>query len=51
MFVYPVRADATLPSVFTDFTPVISTSSSLPPEKVNEELSSLLDTWGTVMNR
>jgi len=51
MFVYPVRADATLPSVFTDFTPVIPTSSSLPPEQVNEELSSLLDTWGTVMNR
>jgi thiamine transport system substrate-binding protein len=51
MFVYPVRADATLPAVFTDFTPVISTSSSLPPEQVNEELASLLDTWGTVMNR
>jgi len=51
MFVYPVRADATLPSVFTSFTPVIPTSTSLPPEQVNEELSSLLDTWGTVMNR
>lgn len=51
MFVYPVRADATLPAAFTDFTPVISTSSSLPPEQVNEELASLLDTWGTVMSR
>lgn len=51
MFVYPVRADATLPAVFTSFTPVIQTSKSLPPEQVNEELSSLLDTWGTVMNR
>jgi thiamine transport system substrate-binding protein len=51
MFVYPVRADATLPDVFTSFTPVIQTSTSLPPEQVNEELSSLLDTWGTVMNR
>jgi thiamine transport system substrate-binding protein len=51
MFVYPVRAEATLPAVFTDFTPVIPTSSSLPPEQVNEELASLLDTWGTVMNR
>lgn len=51
MFVYPVRADATLPEVFTAFTPVISTSASLPPEIVNEELSTLLDTWGSVMNR
>lgn len=51
MFVYPVRADATLPEAFTAFTPIIPTSISLPPEQVNEELSSLLDTWGTVMNR
>lgn len=51
MFVYPVRADASLPEVFTAFTPVISTSISLPPETINEELSSWLDTWGMVMNR
>ncbi len=51
MFVYPVRADATLPAVFTDFTPIISRSASLPPEQVGEQLASLLDTWGTVMNR
>lgn len=51
MFVYPVRADASLPAVFTDFTPVIVTSASLPPEQVSEQLASLLETWGTVMNR
>ncbi len=51
MFVYPVRADATLPTVFSDFTPVITTSASLPPEQVSEQLTSLLETWGTVMNR
>jgi thiamine transport system substrate-binding protein len=51
MFVYPVRSDATLPDVFAAFTPIIQTSISLPPEQVDEELSSLLDTWGTVMNR
>ncbi len=51
MFVYPVRADATLPAVFSDFTPVITTSASLPPEQVSEQLASLLETWGTVMNR
>lgn len=51
MFVYPVRSDAVLPEVFTDFTPVISTSVSLSPEQVDEELTSLLDTWGEVMNR
>lgn len=51
MFVYPVRADATLPKVFTDFTPVISSSASLPTEQVSDQLASLLDTWGTVMNR
>ncbi len=51
MFVYPVRADATLPVVFSDFTPVITTSASLPPEQVSEQLASLLETWGTVMNR
>lgn len=51
MFVYPVRADATLPAAFTDFTPVISSSASLPPEQVSDQLASLLDTWGTVMNR
>ena len=51
MFVYPVRADATLPEVFSDFTPVIANSTSLPPAQVSEQLASLLDTWGTVMNR
>ena len=51
MFVYPVRADATLPEVFSNFTPVITNSTSLPPNQVSEQLASLLDTWGTVMNR
>jgi len=39
------------PAAFTDFTPVISSSASLPPEQVSDQLASLLDTWGTVMNR
>ena len=51
MFVYPVRADAILPSVFTEFTPIITDSASLPAEQVKDQLASLLSTWGAVMNR
>jgi thiamine transport system substrate-binding protein len=51
MFVYPVRADATLPSAFTEFTPIVAESASLPAEQVKDQLASLLATWGSVMNR
>jgi thiamine transport system substrate-binding protein len=51
MFVYPVRADAKLPAVFAEFTPVNVGSASLPPAQVSEQLASLLETWGRVMNR
>jgi thiamine transport system substrate-binding protein len=51
MFVYPVRADATLPQEFRDFTPVVETSAQLDPSFVNAQLELILQTWGEVMGR
>lgn len=51
MFVYPARNDTSLPAAFAEFTPIVSSSASLPPEFVSAELPAILATWGEVMGR
>ncbi|MCF8530591.1 MAG: thiamine ABC transporter substrate-binding protein [Candidatus Nanopelagicales bacterium] len=51
MFVYPVRTTVELPDAFSSFTPVVSGSAELDPRFIDDELDSILTTWGEVMGR
>ena len=51
MFVFPARADVTLPDVFTHFAPTIADPLQLQPQQVADNLSTWLSEWGTVMGR
>ena len=51
MFVYPVRSDAQLPPVFSEFTPVVADSAELESAFISVELDQILSKWGEVMGR
>lgn len=51
MFVYPVRANIELPPVFSEFTPVVTSSAELASAVISSELEGILSKWGQVMGR
>lgn len=51
MFVFPARADVTLPDVFTRFAATVDSPLQLDPQRVADGLTDWLGTWGSVMGR
>jgi thiamine transport system substrate-binding protein len=51
MFVFPSRADAQLPQVFTDFAPRVDTPESIPADQIATNLEEWLARWGEILGR